>query len=294
MGEIAFMNLEINRLTVRYGKFTALSDVSLTLHSGGLIGLVGANGAGKSTLLKTLATLLKPTAGKILLDGVDICKRPGAMRQSLGYLPQDVPVYPNLNAWEFLAFIASAKGLEKSAAKSQIGLLMKSLHLSDVGKKRLSDFSGGMRQRVGIAGALLGDPKIIIFDEPTTGLDPMERVAVRNLLTRLAADRIVLLSTHIVSDVEAAASNLILLKSGSILYHGSPEDLAGQAEGHVWQCSVPSLSAIPGGTTVSSTVQEKSGINVKIVGEQPRFGSPKPSAPTLEDACLFAMREVSA
>ena len=288
------MNLEIHNLTIKYGKFTALSNISVTLRSGGLTGLVGANGAGKSTLIKALSTLLRPTDGQILLDGVDICKKPDTMRNVLGYLPQDVPVYPNLNAWEYLAFLASVKGLTEEKATQQIRSLMKTLHLSDVGKKHLSDFSGGMRQRVGIAGALLGDPKIIIFDEPTTGLDPTERVAVRNLLMRLAADRIVLLSTHIVSDVEAAASNLILLKSGKILYYGSPENLAEQAEGHVWQCSVPSLSTIPDGITVSSTVQERSGINVKIVGEQPSFGSPAPSVPTLEDACLYAMRGESA
>jgi ABC-type multidrug transport system ATPase subunit len=284
------MNLEIHNLTIKYGKFSALSNISVTLRSGGLTGLIGANGAGKSTLIKALSTLLRPTGGQILLDGVDICRKPNAMRNVLGYLPQDVPVYPNLDAWEYLAFLASIKGLNEKEARHQIKSLMKALHLSDVGKKHLSQFSGGMRQRVGIAGALLGDPKIIIFDEPTTGLDPTERVAVRNLLTRLAANRIVLLSTHIVSDVEAAASSLILLKSGKMLYHGTPESLAEHAEGHVWQCSVPSLSMIPGEITVSSTVQERSGIHVKIVGKQPTFANSSPAAPTLEDACLYAMR----
>lgn len=284
------MNLEIHNLTIKYGKFSALSNISVTLRSGELTGLIGANGAGKSTLIKALSTLLRPTGGQILLDGVDICRKPNAMRNVLGYLPQDVPVYPNLDAWEYLAFLASIKGLNEKEARHQIKSLMKALHLSDVGKKHLSQFSGGMRQRVGIAGALLGDPKIIIFDEPTTGLDPTERVAVRNLLTRLAANRIVLLSTHIVSDVEAAASSLVLLKSGKMLYHGTPESLAEHAEGHVWQCSVPSLSMIPGEITVSSTVQERSGIHVKIVGKQPTFANSSPAAPTLEDACLYAMR----
>lgn len=288
------MNLEIQNLTVKYGKFTAISNLSLTLHSGGLTGLVGANGAGKSTLLKAISTLLRPTSGRILLDGVNICKKPGTMRHVLGYLPQSIPFYPNLSAWEYLIFLASVKGLDEKKAEGQIRSLMAALHLLDVGKKHLADFSGGMRQRVGIAGALLGDPKVIIFDEPTTGLDPTERVAVRNLLMRLAADRIVLLSTHIVSDVEAAASSLILLKKGKVLYYGSPEDLAEYAEGHVWQCAVPSLSTIPEGVTVSSAVQGKSGIHVKIVGAQPAFGRPEASAPTLEDACLYAMRGESA
>lgn len=284
------MDLEIRHLSVRYGHFTALSDVSLTLHSGGLTGLVGTNGAGKSTLLKTISTLLHPTSGQILLNGVNICNKPDAMKRVLGYLPQDVPVYPNLNAWEYLAFLASVKGLEEEKARKQIKSLMKALHLSDVGKKHLSQFSGGMRQRVGIAGALLGDPKIIIFDEPTTGLDPQERVAVRNLLTKLACDKIVLLSTHIVSDVEAAASKLVLLKSGKILFYGSPEELTGHAEGHVWQCSVPSIALLSQDLAVSSAVQQKSGISVKIVGAQPPFSDSKLSVPTLEDACLYAMR----
>lgn len=288
------MDLEIEHLTVRYGSFTALNDLSFTLSSGSLTGLVGANGAGKSTLLKAIATVLRPTEGRILLDGADIRKKPDSMRRALGYLPQEVPFYPELSAREYLAFLAAVRGIGEEDAKRQIRSLMRMLHLSDAGEKRLARFSGGMLRRVGIAGALLGSPKVVLFDEPTAGLDPQERAGVRNLLTSLAADRIVLLSTHIVSDVEAAASSLILLKSGKLLYRGSPEALAGQAEGHVWQCSVPGLSRIPEEYAVSSAVQGKGGVSAKIVGEKPPFGNPSPAAPTLEDACLFAMREKTA
>lgn len=272
---------------MNYGKMQALSDVSFTLRSGGLIGLVGPNGAGKSTLLKILATLLRPSHGEILLDGRDIRKKPDAMRSVLGYLPQDVPVYGSLNAWEFLSFMASVKKLEPAAARKQIKSLMKTLHLSDVGRKPLSDFSGGMRQRVGIACALLGDPKVIITDEPTTGLDPRERVTLRSLLSGLARDRIVLLSTHIVSDVEAVASDLVVLKKGKVLFHGAPEELTVRADGHVWEYTVPDFSQIPAGSAVSSAVQGTGGIRVKTIGARPTAGDTRVASPTLEDACLY-------
>ena len=281
------MNLEVRSLSMNYGKMQALSDVSFTLRSGGLIGLVGPNGAGKSTLLKILATLLRPSHGEILLDGRDIRKKPDAMRSVLGYLPQDVPVYGSLNAWEFLSFMASVKKLEPAAARKQIKSLMKTLHLSDVGRKPLSDFSGGMRQRVGIACALLGDPKVIITDEPTTGLDPRERVTLRSLLSGLARDRIVLLSTHIVSDVEAVASDLVVLKKGKVLFHGAPEELTVRADGHVWEYTVPDFSQIPAGSAVSSAVQGTGGIRVKTIGARPTAGDTRVASPTLEDACLY-------
>ncbi len=281
------VNLEIRSLSMNYGKAKALSDVTLTLKSGGLTGLVGPNGAGKSTLLKILATLLKPSRGEILLNGKDIRKKPDAMRNVLGYLPQDIPVYGNLNAWEYLTFLASAKKMEPSAARKQIGSLMQTLHLSDVGRKPLSGFSGGMRQRVGIAAALLGDPKVIIADEPTTGLDPQERVTLRSLLSGLAASRIVLLSTHIVSDVEAVASDLVVLKKGKVLFHGAPEELTNCADGHVWEYTVADFSGIPAGSAVSSAVQGTRGIRVKTVGARPVEAQALAASPTLEDACLY-------
>jgi ABC-2 type transport system ATP-binding protein len=281
------MEFEIQSLSMRYGKMQALSNVNLTLRSGGLIGLVGPNGAGKSTLLKILATLLRPTSGKILFEGEGILKKPYIMRNVLGYLPQDVPVYGSLNAWEFLSFMASVKRLEPAAAKEQIAFLMDTLHLSDVGKKPLSGFSGGMRQRVGIAATLLGDPKVIIADEPTTGLDPQERVTLRNLLSELARDRIVLLSTHIVSDIESVASDIVVLKKGRVLFHGAPEKLTAHADGFVWEYTVSDLSEIPHGSAVSTAVQGTDGIRVKTVGTKPSEAEAESVPPTLEDACLY-------
>ncbi|HEX3038047.1 MAG TPA: ATP-binding cassette domain-containing protein, partial [Oscillospiraceae bacterium] len=179
------------------------------------------------------------------------------------------------------------KKLEPTTARKQIETLMKTLHLSDVGKKPLSGFSGGMRQRVGIACALLGDPKVIIADEPTTGLDPQERVTLRSLLSGLAQNRIVLLSTHIVSDVEAVASDLVVLKKGKVLFHGAPEELTVRADGHIWEYTVPDFSRIPTGSAVSSAVQEAGGIRVKTVGARPSTGDARAASPTLEDACLY-------
>jgi ABC-type multidrug transport system ATPase subunit len=283
------MKLEIRNLCVHYGSVRALDGVDLTLRSGGLTGLVGPNGAGKSTLLKTLATLQRPGEGEILLDGTDVIRKPGAMRRVLGYLPQDVAVYPNLTAREFLSYMAAVKGLPREGARKQIDSLLCILHLSSADQKPLSGYSGGMRQRVGIACALLGDPKVIIADEPTTGLDPQERVTLRNLLSELAAERIVLLSTHIVSDVEAAASGLVLLKSGRVIFQGTPDALISGAAGHVWTYTAHDLAQVSDGQAVSSIVQRSDGYLVKTVGARPAE-SARPADSTLEDACLYALR----
>ena len=283
------MKLEIRNLSVRYGKVRALDGINLTLRSGGMIGLVGPNGAGKSTLLKTLATLQRPDEGEIFLDGTDVTKKPAVMRRALGYLPQDVAVYPNLTAAEFLSYMAAVKGLPQEGARKQIDSLLNILHLSPSNKKPLFGYSGGMRQRVGIACALLGDPKVIIADEPTTGLDPQERITLRNLLSELSSERIVILSTHIVSDVEASASGLVLLKNGKVIFQGTPETLISDASGHVWTYRVSDPAKIPDGQAVSTIVQKADGYLVKSVGGQPA-GDAEPAETTLEDACLYALR----
>ncbi|MFA7167525.1 MAG: ATP-binding cassette domain-containing protein [Sphaerochaetaceae bacterium] len=203
------MELTVKHVTMQFGKMKALDQINCTFCSGGLIGLVGPNGAGKSTLLKILATLIKPTSGTVMLNGSDIVRNPKTMKSQLGYLPQNVAVYPNLSAAEFLSYMASMKKIPKVDAKRQIPELMGILHLFDTGNKRLSEFSGGMRQRVGIACTLLGHPKVLIVDEPTTGLDPQERITLRNCLSQVAKDRIVILSTHIISDIEAVASKAL-------------------------------------------------------------------------------------
>jgi len=224
------MTLDIQHITQKYASKTALDDFSLTIESGGVFGLVGPNGAGKSTLMKIIATLLRPTSGQVLLDGINIQKSPSTMRKVLGYLPQDVAVYPNLSAREFLQYAASLKNLSGKAAKQQIDDLLTIFHLTDAGSRRLSDFSGGMRQRVGISAALLGDPQVIVVDEPSVGLDPEERIGLRNLLCDLAQTRIVLLSTHIISDIETTASALAVIQHGKLLFHGTPQTFTQDAE----------------------------------------------------------------
>jgi ABC-type multidrug transport system ATPase subunit len=228
------MNLTIADVSKKYADAQALDGLNLKIESGGVFGLVGPNGAGKSTLMKILATLIKPTSGHVLWDGEDIRLKPNRLRQVLGYLPQDVSVYPNLTASEFLSYIAALKSLKSSEAKRQINGLLEIFHLSEYKKRRLSDYSGGMRQRVGIACALLGDPQIVIVDEPSVGLDPEERIGLRNLLCDMAKTRIVLLSTHIISDIESTASQLAVIQKGKLVFHGTPkeftEDTGGDME----------------------------------------------------------------
>ena len=229
------MELVLEDITKKYKDKTALRNVNATLHSGQLIGLIGKNGAGKTTLLKLLSTILKPTSGRILLDGQDIVKSPNIMRSMVGYLPQEVSADPNLTVLEYLSYIASVKGIKKKDAEKQINSLLADFHLENAKGKRMGDCSGGMKQRAGIICALLGDPQIIIIDEPTTGLDPEERVAARNILSRLSRGRIVILSTHIVSDIEAVASRILLLQQGSLIFNDSPEELIARARGCVWE-----------------------------------------------------------
>ena len=233
------MILSISNISKNYGATKALNDLSIEIESGGVFGLIGANGAGKSTLIKILATLLKPTSGVCTLDGINIQEKPNAIRQVLGYLPQDVAVYPNLTAPEFLDYIASLKSISSSDAKKQIHNLLEIFNLSPYKKRRLSDYSGGMRQRVGISAALLGDPKVIIVDEPSVGLDPVERINLRNLLVDMAKTRIVLLSTHIISDIETTATHLALIQKGQLLFTGTPAEFIKDSGGNMEEAYIP-------------------------------------------------------
>jgi ABC-type multidrug transport system ATPase subunit len=225
------MKLQIDSTSKKYGDVQALSNFSLEVESGGVFGLIGPNGAGKSTLIKILATLIKPTSGTILWDGVDIQKNPNDLRRVLGYLPQDVSVYPNLTAFEFFSFFAAMKSLKSGEAKQQINNLLDIFHLSEQKKRRLSEYSGGMRQRVGIACALLGNPQIIIVDEPSVGLDPEERIGLRNMLCDMAKTRIVLLSTHIISDIESTALRLAVIQKGRLVFDGTPKEFTQNTDG---------------------------------------------------------------
>jgi ABC-type multidrug transport system ATPase subunit len=201
-----------------------LRDFDLELGSG-VIGLLGPNGAGKSTLMRMLATITQPTAGTIRWNDMDVVKMPDPLRSILGYLPQDFGVYPNLSAIEFLEYMAAIKGMDSKASRRRIEELLEVVNLKDAAKRPLGGYSGGMKQRMGIAQALLNDPQLLIVDEPTVGLDPEERVRFRNLLSDLSGQRIVLLSTHIVSDVEAIATEIVIINKGRKLQHAAPETL---------------------------------------------------------------------
>src|SRR5512133_1494068 len=234
------MKLTITDLGKQYrSDLWGLKHFSLEIKPG-ILGLLGPNGAGKSTFMRMLATITKPTDGKILWDDVDIVKSPDTLRAVLGYLPQDFGVYPNLNAIEFLEYMAAIKGLDTKTARRRIDELLLVVNLKDAAKRPLGGYSGGMKQRVGIAQALLNDPQLLIVDEPTVGLDPEERVRFRNLLSELSGERIVILSTHIVSDVEATATEIALISKGVLVAHAMPEELLRQVEGKVWELVVPS------------------------------------------------------
>jgi ABC-type multidrug transport system ATPase subunit len=284
------VKLEIEAVSKQYrrGVF-ALRDFSLELKPG-VLGLLGPNGAGKTTLMSILATITKASKGRVLWDGVDISRKPDALRSVLGYLPQDFGVYPNLNAVEFLEYLAAVKGLDAVSSKRRIDELLDLVNLTDARKRPLGGFSGGMKQRVGIAQALLNDPELLIVDEPTAGLDPEERVRFRNLLSELSGERIVILSTHIVSDVEATATDIALIAQGSLVAHATPEALLLMVEGRVWEWVVASteLNDAKQRFLVSSTTRRSDGVHVRVLGDEPPPGA-QPVAPNLEDAYLYCL-----
>lgn len=260
--------------------------MTATLESGGVIGLMGPNGAGKSTLLKVLATQLKPDAGSIQLDHVDVVAHPGKLRQVLGYLPQQVPYQPNVTALDYLRYIAALKGIKPQDADQQITNLFATLHLDPKNPTRLRDYSGGMRQRVGLTASLLGDPQIIMVDEPTVGLDPVERIAVRNLLSTLAQNRIVLIATHIIQDVEAIASRLLIVKDGQFQFQGTPADFLQKAAGHVWEYVLPRGAALPISPNISNMQEQADGIHVRQIAKTAPVSGAQNVTPSLEDATL--------
>ncbi len=286
------MKLELENVGKRYGgKLWALRNFSLAVGPG-VLGLLGPNGAGKTTLMNVVATITRASEGSVKWNGADLRRRPDALRSVLGYLPQDFGVYPHLNAVEFLEYLAAVKGLDAASSRRRIEELLVLLNLADVRKRPLGQYSGGMRQRVGIAQALLNDPQLLIVDEPTAGLDPEERVRFRNLLAELSADRIVILSTHIVSDVEATATDIVLIHRGALVAHAAPEELLAKAEGKVWEWVVPSaaLEATKKNYTISGTIRRSDGIHARLVAEADSAPSgARPAAPTLEDAYLYQL-----
>ena len=285
------LELALESVGYRYrGGHQAVDGVGLALGPG-IVGLLGPNGAGKSTLMRVLSTLAKATAGRVLWRGEDIARKPDALRRELGYLPQDFGVYEALSAREFLAFLAAVKGLPAKSVAARVDACLEMVGLTDVADRRLGGYSGGMRQRVGIAQALLNDPKLLIVDEPTVGLDPEERVRFRHLLAELAGERLVILSTHIVSDIEASAATLAVMAGGRLRFHGTPEALLAQADGHVWSWTIPAeqLADLRARMRISRAQRRAHGVEVRVVGEAPPSGDAVPVAPDLEDAYLWLL-----
>jgi len=286
------LQLTIDNVSKRYGAGNwALRNFTLELDPG-VLGLLGPNGAGKTTLMSILATITRATEGRVTWNGTDLASHPDVLRSTLGYLPQDFGVYPNLNAVEFLEYLAAVKGLNAAASRRRIDELLNLVNLADVRKRPLGGYSGGMKQRVGIAQALLNDPQLLIVDEPTAGLDPEERVRFRNLLSELSGERIVILSTHIVSDVEATATDIALISHGMLVAHASPEALLRKVEGRVWEWVLPSaaLNDARQRYLISNTARRSDGVHARVLGEAPPDGA-QPVTPNLEDAYLYCLSQ---
>ncbi len=287
------MEITIERLTKVYGgKVEALKGVDLEIPTG-MFGLLGPNGAGKTTLMRILAGILRPTSGSARVGGNDLLTEAGrlAVKRVLGYLPQELGLYPDLSAHEFLDYIGILKGLkDKRTRRQRIEELLDVVGLRDVSKRKLKGFSGGMKRRVGIAQALLNDPRLLIVDEPTAGLDPEERIRFRNLLSDLAGDRTVLLSTHIVEDVAQTSRNLAVLDRGRVLFCGTAEELTSAARGRVWTAETEGPKP-DGDLTVVSTLHLGGSIQYRVVGDPPSHLRPTEATPSLEDGYVWLMGE---
>lgn len=279
--------LSVNHVTKKYGQFTALRDITLEFQNG-VYGLLAPNGAGKTTLMRMLVTLSFPTKGEITWEGTDITDLNEDYRSLIGYLPQRFGYYKNYTPVQFLKYMAALKGLERTYAEKRIQMLLQKVSLSDVAGQKMRKFSGGMLQRVGIAQALLNDPEILILDEPTAGLDPKERVRFRNMLRDLSGERIVILSTHIVSDIETIADRIIMLKDHEVFCNETPDQVCGWLEGKVFE--VPAGTVIPIDHEVLSERQSTQGSMVRFYSEE-YCGSAMEVSPNLEDVFLTVYRD---
>lgn len=285
------MELSIDRLTKQYGKKIAVDCVS-TVMKPGVYGLLGENGAGKTTLMRMLCAILEATAGEVFLDGKEITALGPNYRDLLGYLPQDFGYYPNYTAKEFLLYMAALKGIPREEAGKRADELLEVVGLTEAASKKVKTFSGGMKQRVGIAQALLNEPKILILDEPTAGLDPKERVRFRNFISDYANDRIVILSTHIVSDIEAIADEVLLMRKGKLVSQGTVAELTKEAEGKVWELTVsPAEAKIwQEKAAVANLRHEGNQVVLRILAEERPAQEAVCCEATLEDLYLYSMQ----
>lgn len=282
----------VQHVSKQYGDYTALTDINLEF-ANGIYGLLAPNGAGKTTLIKMMVTLIAPSQGEILCDGKNIFDMGEAYRERLGYLPQQFGFYKNYTPKQYLSYLAALKGIAKKEAAQLIPELLDKVALSEAGDKKMKKFSGGMIQRVGIAQALLNDPQILILDEPTAGLDPKERARFRHLLTELARNRLVIVSTHIVSDIESIANEIIMIKNRRILYKDTVNSICGSLDGHVYEASIryEQLDSFRSHYVILSEKQDRDMMNVRFIHLGGAEDSWHPVAPHLEDVFLYEYRD---
>lgn len=286
------MELQIINLTKKFGDFTAVDNLNITMTTG-VYGLLGINGAGKTTLMRMICTLLRPTAGKMICNGKEIFSMDGEYRKILGYLPQDFGFYPEFSVKDYLLYIASIKGIRPIVAKKRVKELIAKVGMQKALNKKMKNLSGGMKRRVGIAQAMLNNPQILILDEPTAGLDPNERIRFRNLISELAEERLVLLSTHIVSDVEYIANEILLMKDGKLLHKGTAPELSRSMEETVWICRAEKNAAqkILKNNKVSNVKTDISGVELRVISKDKPAENAVRAGATLEDVFLYYFGE---
>jgi len=286
------MKLELDGLTKKFGDFTAVNDMNLTM-TNGVYGLLGVNGAGKTTLMRMLCTLIKPTSGSIVCNGEDIFEMDGEYRKLLGYLPQEFGFYPEFTVYEYLMYIASIKGVRPGVARKRVTELLHQVGLTKMQGKKMKKLSGGMKRRAGIAQAMLNDPKILILDEPTAGLDPNERIRFRNLISELSQNRLVLLSTHIVSDIEYVANQVLLMKDGKLSHSGTQENIIQSVPVKIWNCVVANdeVEMWQKQFKVSNMKTLSDGVELRILSEKAPHNNAREEKMTLEDVFLYYFGE---
>lgn len=288
------MKLEFKNVTKQYGEVNAVNKVNCVMEKG-IYGLLGVNGAGKTTLMRMLCTIVQPSEGQILWNGKDIWKLGGEYREVLGYLPQDFGYYPDLTVYDYMMYISSIKGLKIPFARKKVKQLLNQVGMEKFSKRKMKNLSGGMVRRVGIAQAMLNDPQILVLDEPTAGLDPNERIRFRNLISELSEERLVLLSTHIVLDIEYIANNIMLMKDGELFYAGTAEDLVSSMKEKVWQCNVSRnmIDKYMNEYLVGNIKTTKTGAELRIISIEKPTEDAVAVEKNLEDAFLFYFGEKS-